>query len=116
VVGDEVKASMVVYLNNGKGMLSPVFQVTDTGRVPYAIAAGDLNRDGKPDIVIGYIWDMPPAVFFNDGTGRSFADVRFGDGKGGAYGFALGDFDRDGYPDIALARTAAPNVLYMSAK
>ncbi|HET9361860.1 MAG TPA: VCBS repeat-containing protein [Vicinamibacterales bacterium] len=116
VVGDEGKASMVVYLNDGKGALSPGFEVTDRSRVPYAIAAGDLNSDGRPDVVIGYIWNAAPAVFFNDGTGRTFTEVRFGDGKGSAYGFALGDVDRDGYPDIALARTAAPNVLYISEK
>jgi hypothetical protein len=116
VVGDEGRASMVVYSNNGKGQLSPVFEVTDKTRVPYAIAAGDLNRDGRPDIVIGYVWEAPSAVFFNAGTGKHFTDVRFGDARGSAYGFALGDFDRDGYPDIALARTAAPNVLYFSQK
>ncbi len=58
----------------------------------------------------------PHSVFFNDGSGRAFSEVRFGDEQGSAYGFALGDIDRDGFPDIALARSGAPNVLYLSGK
>jgi hypothetical protein len=115
VIGDEAKASMVVYLNDGKGTLSPGFQMSDRTRVPYALSAGDLNRDGRSDIVIGYI-DGPSAAFFNDGTGQHFAEVRFGDGEGDAYGFAIGDVNGDGYPDIAMARSGAPNVLYLSVK
>jgi hypothetical protein len=44
------------------------------------------------------------------------AQVRFGDTKGSAYGFALGDMNGDTFPDIALARSGAPNVLYLSGK
>ena len=40
----------------------------------------------------------------------------FGDDKGAAYGFALGDINGDKFPDIALARSGAPNVLYLSGK
>ena len=55
-------------------------------------------------------------MFFNDGTGRAFTRVTFGDPAGSAYGFALGDVDRDDFPDIALARSGAPNVLYLSSQ
>ena len=33
-----------------------------------------------------------------------------------AYGFALGDINRDKFSVIALARSGAPNVLYLSGK
>ena len=113
--GDEAAASLVVYLNDRKGGLVPGFRMADKARVPYAMTAGDLNRDGKADIVIGYTAGRP-SVFFNDGTGRAFADVPFGDGRGWAYGFAIGDVDRDGWPDVAMARSDAPNVLYLSTR
>ena len=45
-----------------------------------------------------------------------FSAVAFGDKNGSAYGFALGDINEDGFPDIALARSGAPNVLYLSGK
>jgi hypothetical protein len=114
-VGDEKAASMVVYLNDGKGRLTAGFRIADKAKTPYAIAAGDLNNDRSPDIVLGYT-SGPHTVFFNDGTGGQFTHVSFGDQKGAAYGFALGDIDRDGFPDIALARSGAPNVLYLSGK
>ena len=76
VVGDERAASMVVYLNDGKGGLTAGFQIADRTKVPYAIASGDLNNDGSPDIVLGYT-SGPHTVFFNDGSGRQFTQVRF---------------------------------------
>ena len=79
--------------------------------VPYALAVGDLNLDGKVDIVVGHV-QAPSTVYFNDGTGRQFTPVSFGDNKGTVYGFAIGDLDEDGRPDIAAARSEAPNVLY----
>ena len=82
--------------------------------MPYALTTGDLNADGSPDIVIGYV-EAPSAVFFNDGTGQQFTPVTFGDGQGTAYGFAIGDVNGDKLPDIALARSGAPNVLYLSS-
>src|SRR5688500_4109807 len=81
VVGDEAAASLTLYVNDGKGRLSATFRVADKARTPYAIAAGDLNDDGAPDIVLGYTAG-PHSVFFNDGSGRQFADAKFGDQKG----------------------------------
>jgi hypothetical protein len=115
VITDERGTSMTVYLNDGKGSLTASFQVRDANRVPYALSVADLNVDGNPDIVIGYI-EAPSAVFFNNGTGRQFTPVPFGDGKGIAYGFAIGDVNGDKFPDIALARSDAPNMLYLNRK
>jgi hypothetical protein len=118
-VADEAAASLAVYVNDGKGGLSRGFH-TAAQRIPYAIAAGDLNRDRKPEIVLGYVRSrdrrQSATVFFNDGTGTTFTETHIGDGNGDAYGFAIGDVNADGYPDIALARDAAPSMLYVSVK
>ena len=81
---------------------------------PYALAVGDLSRNGKIDIVVGYVHARPIA-YFNDGSGRNFTPVAFGDDHGAAYGIAIGDIDNDGWPDIAIARSEAPNVVYFSS-
>ena len=83
--------------------------------MPYALMLGDLNRDGKIDIIVGHV-EAPSTILFNDGSGRHFTTVHFGDNKGTVYGFAIGDFNRDGLPDIAAARSEAPNVLYFAAR
>jgi FG-GAP-like repeat len=99
----------------GRDTSQPGFRIADPARTPYALTAGDLNKDGSPDIVLGYT-SGPHSVFFNDGSGHTFTEVKFGDPKGSAYGFALGDVNGDTFLDIALARSGAPNVLYLSGK
>lgn len=80
---------------------------------PYAITVADLDRDNRPDIVVGYV-ESRPIVFFNDAPGV-FTPVPFGDGEGAAYGFAVGDLDGDGFLDIAVARSGARNMLYFGS-
>jgi hypothetical protein len=84
------------------------------GPTPYAIAVADLDRNGRPDVIVGYV-ESRPVVFFNDGP-RAFTPVPFGDAEGTAYGFAVGDFDEDGLADIAMARSEARNMLYFGAR
>jgi hypothetical protein len=82
-------------------------------KVPYAVAVGDVNRDGAIDILVGNV-EAPSDLLLNDGSGRGYSPVPFGDDKGTVYGFALGDVDRDGHIDVAAARSGAPNVLYLA--
>jgi hypothetical protein len=55
----------------------------------------------------------PSAVYRNDG-GFRFTATPFGDGQGAVYGIAIGDVNEDGRPDIAVARSEAPNTLYLA--
>lgn len=83
------------------------------GPTPYAIAVADLDGNGRPDIIVGYV-EAAPVAHFNDGPG-AFTPVAFGDDQGVAYGFGVADFDEDGFLDIAMARSGAPNVLYFGS-
>jgi FG-GAP-like repeat len=96
-----------VYLNNGKGNFDDGIQFQKPAALPYSMIAVDLNRDGRSDILVGYV-DAPGMAYFNDGTGKKFQAVPFGDGKGAIYGLAAGDLDGDRWPDIVVARSDAP--------
>lgn len=80
---------------------------------PYAIAVADIDRNGRQDVIVGYV-ESRPVVYFNDGP-NSFHAVPFGDDQGTAYGFSVGDLDEDGFLDIAMARSGAKNMLYFGA-
>jgi VCBS repeat protein len=84
------------------------------GAVPYAVAVADLNDDGHPDILVGYI-EASSTVFFGDGK-KHFVRAAFGDNHGTVYGFAVADLDGDRIRDIVAARSEAPNMLYFGGK
>jgi hypothetical protein len=99
-----------VYLNDGKGGFQRgiEFQARAQGvPLPYSMIAADLNRNRRPDIIVGYV-EAQGIVFFNDGTGKKYDPVPFGDGKGAIYGMAVADLDGDGWPDVVVARSDAP--------
>jgi len=56
---------------------------------------GDLNRDGRPDLVAG---TTPPTIANGDGSG-GFIPVPW---PSSGYDCAVADFDRDGRPDVVL--------------
>ena len=82
----------------------------DDGARTYALHVADVDGNGRPDVVVGYV-ESPAIVFFNDGPDR-WTPVVVGDGEGVAYGFATGDVDRDGFIDLAIARSDATNLLF----
>lgn len=96
----------VVFRNNGYGGFEQgdlrTFGPGDD--VSHAVAAGDLNGDYAPDIVVGNFFE-PSAVYFNDGKGAFAATPSrlLGDATDRIYDLALVDVDNDGDLDIAAA-------------
>ena len=83
-----------VCLNRGHGRF-------DANCLPFShepattIAAADVNRDGRIDLIVPHRDGGQSYVYFNDG-------------------FAIADVDEDGHLDIALVRSEAPTVLYFA--
>jgi hypothetical protein len=87
-----------------------------TGIMPYNIAVGDIDCDGKPDIAVTNYNGGTISVFRNASTAGSITASSFGqrvDLNTGTnpFGIAIGDIDGDGKPDIIVT---SPGSLYLS--
>jgi len=75
-----------------------------TGTSPYILAIGDIDRDGKPDLVATNYGSNTVSVLRNTSSSGSItfdAKVDFTTGSA-PYGVAIGDIDGDGKPDLAI--------------
>jgi FG-GAP-like repeat len=100
--------------NLGNRQFGQLTKLPGPAREPYAVAVADLNRDGRPDIIVGHV-ELPGSVYFNLGLGH-FREIAWDDGKGVVYGMAFADLNRDGWPDIVAARSDAPNGIWFSTE
>ena len=80
-------------------------RITPTGGFPVAVATGDLNRDGRTDLVTADANDLSATVLFGNGKGRFPRTRTLKLGANFAQSVAIGRFDRNRYPDIAVARS-----------
>jgi Calx-beta domain/FG-GAP-like repeat len=80
------------------------------GPAPGAVAVGDFNSDGKPDLAIANADHSFVSVLLNDGTGGFQAPVDYATGATRS-AVAVGDFNGDGKLDVATAGDNAASVL-----
>lgn len=81
-----------------------------TGGSPNAVVIGDLNGDGKPDILVADNSSAGHAIIlFQDpaNPGRFLAPVQLATGTSGAAAVAIADLNGDGANDIVVATSDA---------
>ena len=96
-------SSQVLYIVSGvaaNGFLPGTSLATGAG--PNTVLTGDLNSDGKTDLVVVHQTANTVGIFLGvgDGTFQPRSDYTVGTQPLGA---AIADFNRDGKPDIAVA-------------
>jgi hypothetical protein len=95
----------------------PVRTDFQAGFAPYAVAAADINGDGKQDMVCANFSDASISVFLNTTTigsaTPSFSGKTDFDIAGNAMYLTLGDINGDGKPDIIIANSTTSNVSVM---
>jgi hypothetical protein len=92
--------SVSVGLGNGDGTFKParLSSPATAGQILRGVALGDLNGDGKPDVVVGV--GSAIAVLLNDGSGGLKPAQTYAVANA-TFDIALADFDGDGHIDVA---------------
>ena len=88
-------------LNSQTAALGFPLSTYAAGNYPYAVAVGDFNGDGKPDLVVANEGDGTVSVLLGNGDGSFQAQQTYNVGNC-PYGIAVGDFNGDGKPDIVV--------------
>jgi hypothetical protein len=85
----------------------PVVDYATGGKVPVSVAIGDLNGDGKPDLVVANNNSNTVGVLFGNGDGTFRAVVTHGSGGRSPNSVVIADVNGDGKPDIVVANSCA---------
>jgi FG-GAP-like repeat len=104
-----------VLLGNGDGTFQPAVAYGSGGQSAHSVAVGDVNGDGKPDLVManqsGANWDdRAVGVLLGNGDGTFQTAVVFGSGGHWPFSVTVGDLNADRKPDLVLANYGSSNV------
>lgn len=91
--------NVAVLLGVGSGTFSPFVAYPVGDILPTSVAIGDINGDGKPDLVVGS--QTTADVLLGNGDGTFQTAVIYSSGGVGATA-AIADVNGDGKPDIEL--------------
>jgi hypothetical protein len=101
-------SQVAVLLNNGEGTFQTPVTYDSGGTSPSSIAIGDINADGKPDLVASN-WCLTGEpchsgidVLLGNGDGTFQAPVGYRTGGWRDNSVAIGDLNGDGIPDLAV--------------
>ena len=115
VLTNSSSLTVSVLLGNGDGSFKPRTTTTlpSPSGTPQALALGDFNGDGIPDIAVT---NGSNQVYILLGTGTGAYNVSTGSPftvDNGVSSIAVGDFNRDGYLDFATANQTASSITVM---
>lgn len=83
-----------------------------TGNYPVFVAAGDLDGDGKTDLVVANNYAATISVLRNTSSGTTVSFATKIDYTSGNYpeGIAIGDLNGDGKPDLIVANNSSSTI------
>jgi Bacterial Ig-like domain (group 3)/FG-GAP-like repeat len=104
--------SVGVLLGNGNGTFRAAVSYSSGGYEAQSVAVGDVNGDGKPDLLVANTICAPNdcatgsvGVLLGNGDGSFRPAVTYDSGGFSAESVAVGDVNGDGKPDLLVANT-----------
>ncbi len=95
-----------VLLNTGGGVFGAATSFPTGGSSPSSIAAGDVNGDGRTDLVVTNLDSGTVAILRGSGTGLFRRPVAFAVGPT-PIALSMADWDGDGILDLAVANNVS---------
>jgi len=92
-------STVSVLLGNADGTFQPA-RTSDTGYLPFSLAVGDFNADGKVDLATVNGYDVSVLLGNADGTFQPPSSILI---DSGAASVAVGDFNADGKLDLGVS-------------
>jgi hypothetical protein len=91
-----------VLLGNGDGTFQTAVTYGTGGGFAVGLSVGDLNGDGKPDVVVPNSWSNTAGVLLGNGDGSFQSALTYSSGGQGPTSVAVADVNGDGKPDVLL--------------
>ncbi len=95
-------------LNKGNGTFAAAVNYP-AGTYPSSIAAGDMDSDGKPDLLVANFASNSVTVLLNEGDGTFVSIVNYAAGSF-PYSIAAADLNADGRPELIVAHPGNDDV------
>ena len=105
----DTDGSITVLLGKGDGTFAPTSTSPVTGITPDAIAVGDFNGDGVPDLVAANGFSNTVTVLLGVGDGTFTPVAASPTTNVDPAGFAVADFNGDGHSDLAVGNDGSYN-------
>ncbi len=104
-------ATVSVLLGNGDGTFQSqqTYAVGNSFDLPTSVAIGDVNKDGKPDLVVANISNTV-SVLLGNGDGTFQPQQMFSTGQNRPSSVAVKDVNGDGFPDLVVTNEFGTSV------